>query len=93
MTLDPGSSAGALDGEFGSATEAAVLAFQHSEGLLLDGIAGPRTLLVPVAVQLLGRRLAWSRKSAHGPAVAVCVSSRHRAAAAASASFENARAS
>ena len=35
---------GALDGEFGSATEAAVLAFQRSEDLLPDGVAGPRTL-------------------------------------------------
>ena len=35
---------GLLDGDFGAGTEAAVIAFQHSEGLLADGIAGPRTL-------------------------------------------------
>lgn len=35
---------GALDGDFGPATQAALLGFQKSEGLLADGIAGPRTL-------------------------------------------------
>ena len=35
---------GTIDGEFGYGTEAAVLAFQRSTGLLADGIAGPRTL-------------------------------------------------
>ena len=35
---------GAIDGDFGPATAAAVIAFQKSEGLLIDGIAGPRTL-------------------------------------------------
>tara|TARA_R110001583_G_scaffold24563_2_gene89921 strand:- start:188241 stop:189122 length:882 start_codon:yes stop_codon:yes gene_type:complete len=35
---------GLLDGEFGGGTEAALMAFQLSEGLLADGIAGPRTL-------------------------------------------------
>lgn len=35
---------GNLDSRFGRGTEAAVAAFQASEGLLADGIAGPRTL-------------------------------------------------
>lgn len=39
-----GFSPGRIDGEFGAATEAAVIAFQFSEELLTDGIAGPRTL-------------------------------------------------
>ena len=34
---------GAIDGEFGTATEQAVLAFQLGRGLLADGVAGPRT--------------------------------------------------
>lgn len=35
---------GKIDGDFGPATEAALLAFQKSRELLADGIAGPRTL-------------------------------------------------
>jgi len=34
---------GAIDGEFGPGTEAAVMAFQRSSGLLADGIVGSRT--------------------------------------------------
>jgi peptidoglycan L-alanyl-D-glutamate endopeptidase CwlK len=34
---------GAIDGEFGSGVEQAVIAFQRSRGLLADGVAGPRT--------------------------------------------------
>ncbi|WP_313388609.1 peptidoglycan-binding protein [Achromobacter aegrifaciens] len=39
-----GFSPGVNDGEFGQGTAAAVLAFQRSENLLADGVAGPRTL-------------------------------------------------
>lgn len=39
-----GFSPGAIDGRFGPGTEAAILAFQRSESLLADGIAGARTL-------------------------------------------------
>lgn len=35
---------GNIDGDFGLGTEAALIAFQKSEGLLPDGLAGPRTL-------------------------------------------------
>lgn len=38
--FDPGN----IDGQFGRGTEAAVFAFQKSERLLSDGVAGPRTL-------------------------------------------------
>ena len=41
--LDHGFDPGTIDGEFGGGTEAAVLAFQRSEVLLADGVAGPRT--------------------------------------------------
>lgn len=41
---DRGFSPGKIDGDFGPGTEAALIAFQKSEGLLADGIAGPRTL-------------------------------------------------
>lgn len=34
---------GAIDGVFGNGTQAAVMAFQRSEGLLADGVVGPRT--------------------------------------------------
>ncbi len=34
---------GAIDGDFGPGTQAAVLAFQKSEGLLADGAVGPET--------------------------------------------------
>jgi putative chitinase len=39
-----GFSPGALDSEFGGGTQAAVISYQNSEGLLADGVAGPRTL-------------------------------------------------
>src|SRR5215470_877353 len=34
---------GALDGDFGVGTQAAVLGFQRSEKLVADGVIGPRT--------------------------------------------------
>lgn len=39
-----GYSVGPLDGLFGSQTQSAVVAFQRSHGLAVDGIAGPETL-------------------------------------------------
>lgn len=39
-----GFSPGKIDGQFGAGTQAAVIAFQKSQGLLADGVAGPRTL-------------------------------------------------
>ena len=42
--LDKGFNPGKIDGVFGLGTQAAVMAFQRSEGLLADGVAGPRTL-------------------------------------------------
>lgn len=41
--LKHGFNPGLADGEFGGGTQAAVIAFQRSEGLLADGVAGPRT--------------------------------------------------
>ncbi|HNB01823.1 MAG: peptidoglycan-binding protein [Nitrosomonas sp.] len=41
---DKGFNPGALDGEFGPGTEAAVIAFQKSEGLVADGVIGTQTL-------------------------------------------------
>src|SRR6516164_4385747 len=35
---------GAIDGIYGQGTVAAVIAFQKGEGMLPDGVAGPRTL-------------------------------------------------
>ncbi|MGK7932724.1 MAG: peptidoglycan-binding protein [Microcystaceae cyanobacterium] len=42
--INNGFDPGEIDGIFGSGTEAAVIAFQKSEGLLADGIAGVQTL-------------------------------------------------
>lgn len=41
--LQKGFNPGAIDGIFGNGTQAAVMAFQRSEGLLADGVVGPRT--------------------------------------------------
>src|SRR5437763_16024695 len=40
---EKGFSPGALDGNFGPGTEAAVMAFQQGEGLLADGVVGAKT--------------------------------------------------
>ncbi|WP_248320840.1 peptidoglycan-binding protein [Caballeronia sp. Sq4a] len=42
--LQYGFNPGMIDGEYGQGTVAAIIAFQRSEGLLPDGVAGPRTL-------------------------------------------------
>jgi len=44
LLKEAGFNPGPMDGEFGPGTEQAVKAFQKSEGLLDDGIAGPRTI-------------------------------------------------
>src|SRR5688572_30493801 len=41
--LAAGFNPGEVDGSFGGGTEAALIAFQRSEGLLDDGVAGPKT--------------------------------------------------
>lgn len=42
---DKGFDPGVIDGEFGPGTEAAVMAFQKSEGLAADGVVGQQTLI------------------------------------------------
>jgi len=41
--LAEGFNPGSVDGIFGNGTQAAVIGFQRSEGLLADGVVGPRT--------------------------------------------------
>ena len=41
---------GVSDGVFGPGTEAAVIAFQKSEGLTPDGIVGPQTVSHSISV-------------------------------------------
>lgn len=41
--LDAGFPPGSVDGEFGAGTQASLIAYQRSQGLLADGVAGPRT--------------------------------------------------
>ena len=61
--LDKGFDPGLIDGAFGGGTEAAVIAFQKSEGLLADGIAGPRTLN---ALALVPARPCPTHRPGHG---------------------------
>ena len=42
--LKAGFSPGVIDADFGSGTRSAVTAYQQSQGMLADGVAGPRTL-------------------------------------------------
>ena len=44
MLAKKGFSPGKIDGDFGKATRSAVVNFQKSEGLLADGIVGPKTI-------------------------------------------------
>jgi peptidoglycan L-alanyl-D-glutamate endopeptidase CwlK len=62
---------GPIDGIFGPATEAAVIAFQSSEDLLVDGIVGPRTLsaLDLAAEEEAITELPWLQVGSTGPMV------------------------
>src|SRR5437899_11431986 len=43
--LAAGFNPGHIDGDFGPGTEAALLGFQRSEGLVIDGVVGPATAI------------------------------------------------
>jgi Putative peptidoglycan binding domain len=55
--LKLGLNLGIADGEFGPKTETALKQFQSNKGLLVDGIAGPKTLTALFPGELLGSSL------------------------------------
>lgn len=55
----------ALDGQFGPATEQAVMEYQEKNGLTVDGIAGPQTLAcMPVFTEITDKVVEMSQVSA-----------------------------
>ena len=60
-----GLSPGAIDGRFGRGTERALRRFQRRAGLVVDGVAGPATI---VAIDSSGSRLPLPRPAAPAPA-------------------------